>query len=72
MSEVAERAQATVRTLAEIVRKITKPIALEVFLRREPTDAEIDTLSVGIAAFSAQEEAWREEFVGRIRTAGQQ
>jgi hypothetical protein len=60
-SEVAERAQATVVALAEVVRTISKPIALEVFLRREPTDEEVESLHTHIAAFCLQEIASCEE-----------
>jgi hypothetical protein len=61
VSEVAERAQATVTMLAGVVQNITKPIAIEVFLRREPTGAEMEGLGRSILAFSAKDEARREE-----------
>ncbi len=60
-SEVAERAQAIVAALTEVVGRISKPVALEVFLRREPADDEVVSLHAQIAAFCSQETASREE-----------
>lgn len=65
-SEVAERAQATVGALSEVVGMISKPIALEVFLRREPSDEELEALRAHIAPFCLQESVSREELPGGL------
>jgi hypothetical protein len=61
MSEVAERAQATLNALAAVVSMIIKPIALEVFLRREPTDEELDALPSHITTFCSEDTSSRGE-----------
>jgi hypothetical protein len=60
-SELAERAQETVNALTEVVRTISKPISIEVFLRREPTEKEFHALPADILAFCSQDMTFREE-----------
>lgn len=65
MSEVALRAQEITSTLAGVVQRIDRSIALEVFLRREPDEAEIAGIGEQLLTFSTLE-ARRDELPGDL------
>jgi hypothetical protein len=60
-SEAHERAQSILQRLTSVVSKIEKSFALEVFLRREPTDGEVDELVATLPDFCGQDGTLRGE-----------
>jgi hypothetical protein len=50
ISEAYERAHVVLDTLSAVIESITRPFDLEVFLRREPTDAEVNEALPGSCA----------------------
>ncbi len=60
-SQEAERAGEVFRRLADLVRGIRASFALEVFLRRMPTDDEVDAITRRIPQFSSLSGVQRED-----------
>jgi hypothetical protein len=61
ISEAHDRVTAVLNTLSAVIESITKPFDLEVFLRREPTDDEVNTSLTRISSFCAAADSGREE-----------
>jgi hypothetical protein len=52
-SEAGQRAQSVLQAVVDLVEGIKQPFTLELFLRREPAEEEIDTIRAHIARFCA-------------------
>jgi len=61
VSEVQERVRSLMGRLTQQVASIQRSFALEVFLRREPADAELDSLALRIPEFCKTDGIAREE-----------
>ncbi len=60
-SEDYARAQAILERLAALVREMRRLFALEIFLRREPTDAEVELLMARVPFFCERQSASRDD-----------
>lgn len=65
-SEAAERVRTVLNRVTGLVKAVKKPFALEVFLRREPTDPEVDLLSAKVPEVCQLEGVQREELPGGL------
>jgi len=61
VSGAHERASAVLNMLTGVIEAIARPFDLEVFLRREPVDEEVNSMLSEILSFSAATESGRKE-----------
>ena len=65
-AKATERAQTVLRRVAELVHRIKKTFTLEVFLRREPDDEELNGILAAVPNFCTQEGIRRQELPSNL------